>query len=71
MSRKTQKPIKSGEYTTPTPDGWVGWVEDKGGRWIVFYKADGSARWYGQREESGAVVGNGVDSEGLFLPPPT
>jgi hypothetical protein len=69
MSRNTDRPVKTGKYSNPTPDGWVGWVEDKQGSWILFYKIDGSAVFYPKREKNGAVIGEGtatqVDSGGL------
>ncbi len=62
MGRETKAAIKTGKYTPPTPDGWAGWIEDKGSTWILFYREDGSATFYAAREASGAVIGEGLAS---------
>ena len=60
MGRDTREPVKKGTYNTPTPEGWVGWVEDKASSWILFYKTDGSALFYPTRAATGAVLGEGI-----------
>ena len=45
--------LRTGTYS----DGpWLGWVEPADRSWIVFVARDGKALFFGQRDETGAVV---------------
>lgn len=57
MGRATKRPVVIGQYTKAHPDGWKGWVEDKSKSWILFFKENGEALFYPQRDEEGGVVG--------------
>lgn len=55
--------VEIGRYPVPA-EGWAGYIEgtrDDGSTWIMFMNENSSpACFYGEREESGAVVGEGI-----------
>lgn len=54
--------VKIGRYDHPsiTVD-YSGWIEPEDRSWIIFLGADGKpAIYYAERDESGGVVGDGI-----------
>jgi hypothetical protein len=56
--------VLTGRYDNPSEHGFAGWVEgvrDDGTSWILFIDENGSpAEFFAQRDESGAILGEGV-----------
>ena len=49
---------------------WAGWIEPADKSWIIYTNADGKpALYFTEREQSGAVIGEGIDIyEGATIP---
>jgi len=48
--------ITIGRYDHPESVGFSGWVEPEDRSWILFIKDDGSALFFPERDETGAVI---------------
>jgi len=67
MPRKVKRPIQVHLSTEPS-SAWAGWVEDKNRSWILFFDENGYAKFYPQRNATGAVLTDGIESHADTTP---